>query len=151
MALLLTLIGITLIFAVFTDVFLTLFSDAGKLTVSRLVGKAFWRRLHRLGIRRLKLLYAAGPVAFLATLGAWLLLLAVGGALVYWTYMPSAFAFGEGLDAAARTRFVDALYFSLGYPGYARLWGHRAHNPLAHDGRHALSLVRLGVLLATLS
>lgn len=82
-ALLLTLIGITLIFAVFTDVFLTLFSDAGKLTVSRLVGKAFWRGLHRLGIRLPKLLYAAGPVAFLATIGAWLLLLAVGWALVY--------------------------------------------------------------------
>jgi hypothetical protein len=67
--LLLTLIGIALILAVFTDVFLTLFPDAGKLTVSRLVVKGFWRGLHRLGIRRPKLLYAAGSVAFLATIG----------------------------------------------------------------------------------
>ncbi len=63
MALLLTLIGIALIFAVFRDVFHTLFPYAGKLTVSRLVAKAFWRGLRRLGIRRPRLLYAAGPVA----------------------------------------------------------------------------------------
>ena len=45
MTLLLTLIGIALILAVFTDVFLTLFPDAGKLAVSRLVVKGFWRGL----------------------------------------------------------------------------------------------------------
>lgn len=114
MALLLTLIGATLIFAVFRDVFHTLFPYAGKLTVSRVVTKTFWRGLHRLGVRRPGLLYAVGPVAFFTTIGSWFILPAVGWALVYWPHMPSAFAFGEGLDAAGRGGFVDALYFSFG-------------------------------------
>lgn len=151
MALLLTLIGITLILAVFTDVFLTLFPDAGKLTVSRLVVKGFWRGLHRLGIRRPKLLYAAGPVAFLATIGAWFILLAVGWALVYWPHMPSAFAFGEGLDAAARTGFVDALYFSLGTQATLGYGDIVPTNPWLMMGAMLQALSGLGVLLATLS
>lgn len=65
---LIMLIGITPIFAAFIDVFRTLFPDTGKLTLGRLVAKALWQGLHRLGVRRHGLLYAAGPVAFLATI-----------------------------------------------------------------------------------
>jgi hypothetical protein len=77
-ALLLTLIGATLICAVFIDVFRTLFPYDGKLTASRLVAKTSWRGFHRLGVRRPRLLYAVGPVSFLATIGAWVILLGLG-------------------------------------------------------------------------
>jgi hypothetical protein len=149
--LLLTLIGTTLIFAAFRDVFHTLFPYAGKLTVSRLVAKAFWRGLHRLGVRRPRLLYAAGPVAFLATIGAWVILLAVGWALVYWPHMPSAFAFDEGLDTAARGGFVDALYFSLGTQATLGYGDIVPTNPWLMIGATLQALSGLGVLLAALS
>ncbi len=114
MALLFTLIGITLILAVLRDVFRTLFPYAEKITASRVVIKDLWRGLHRLGVRRLHVLYAAGPLAFLAVVGGWFVLSAVGWAFVYWPHMSSAFSFREGLEAAARGGFLDALYFSLG-------------------------------------
>ena len=146
------MIGMALIFAVFRDVFHTLFPYAGKLTVSRLVVKAFWRGLHRLGVRRRpRLLYAVGPVASLATIGGWVILLAVGWALVYWPYMPDAFAFGEGLDEAARGSFIDALYFSLGTQttlGYGDIV---PTHPWLMMGATLQALSGLGVLLAALS
>lgn len=83
MGLLFTLIGIALILAVLRDVFRTLFPFAEKITASRVVATAFWRGLHRLGARRPLVLYAAGPLAFLAVVGSWFVLSAVGWALVY--------------------------------------------------------------------
>jgi Ion channel len=151
-ALLLTsLIGITLIFAVFRDVFHTLFPYAGKLAVSSLVAKAFWRGLHRLGVRRPQLLYAVGPVAFLATIGGWFVLLAFGWALIYWPHMPSAFAFGEGLDATTRGSFADALYFSLGTQATLGYGDIVPTNPWLMMGTTLQAMSGLGVLLAALS
>ena len=149
------LIGITLIFAAFIDVFRTLFPDAGglalRLTLSRLVAKALWQGLHRLGVRRPRLLYAAGPVAFLATIVGWFMLLGLGWALVYWPYMPSSFAFGEGLDAAARSGFVDALYFSLGTQATLGYGDIVPTNPWLMMGATFQAFSGLGVLLAALS
>ncbi len=151
MAPLLTLVGITLIFAVFIDVFRTLFPYDGKLTVSRLVAKAFWRGFHRLGVRRSRLLYAAGPVAFLTTIGGWGILLAFGWALVYWPHMPSAFAFGEGLDVAARGGFVDALYFSFGTQATLGYGDIVPTNPWLTIAATLQAWSGLGVLLAAIS
>jgi hypothetical protein len=55
-----TLMGIALILAVLRDVFRTLFPYTEKITVSRVVVKVLWRGLHRLGVRRPQVLYAAG-------------------------------------------------------------------------------------------
>lgn len=119
--------------------------------MSRLVAKAFWRGLRRLGVRRPRLLYAAGPVAFLATIGGWVILLAVGWALVYWPHMPSAFAFGEGLDEAARGSFVDALYFSLGTQATLGYGDIVPTNPWLMMCATLQALSGLGVLLAALA
>ncbi len=74
MTILLTLIGIILILAVLRDVFRTLFPYTEKTTAGRVVAKAFWRGLHRLDVRRPQVLYAAGPLAFLAVVGCWFVL-----------------------------------------------------------------------------
>ena len=70
MALLFTLIGIALIFTVLRDVFRTLFPYAEKIAASKVVAKALWRGLHRLGIPRPPVLYVTGPLAFLTVVGA---------------------------------------------------------------------------------
>ena len=78
MTILFTLIGITLILAVLRDAFRTLFPYTEKTTASRVVAKVFWRGLHRLGVRRPQVLYAAGPLAFLGVVGGWFVLLQLG-------------------------------------------------------------------------
>ena len=79
------------------------------------------------------------------------MLLAVGWALVYWPYMPSSFAFGEGLDAAARSGFVDALYFSLGTQATLGYGDIVPTNPWLMMGATFQAFSGLGVLLAALS
>ncbi|CAN5319041.1 hypothetical protein BH24ACT19_BH24ACT19_20480 [soil metagenome] len=114
MDLLFTLIGVTLILAVLTDVFRTLFASAEKGTAGQVLARAFWRGLRRIAaVHRPTILHLAGPIAFLATAGGWFVLSATGWALVYLPHMPSGFSFNMGLDAS-RGGFLDALYFSSG-------------------------------------
>lgn len=151
MALSFTLIGITLILAVLRDIFRTLFPYTEKITASRMVAKVLWRGLHRLGVHRPQVLYAAGPLAFLTVVGGWFVLLAVGWALVYWPHMSSAFSFGEGLDAATRSGFLDALYFSLGTQATVGYGDIVPTNPWLMMSATLQALCGLGVLLAALS
>ena len=70
MTIFVTLLGIVLILAVLRDVFRTLFPYTEKVTASRVVAKVLWRELHRLGVHRPQVLYAAGPLAFLTVVGS---------------------------------------------------------------------------------
>lgn len=79
------------------------------------------------------------------------MLLGLGWTLVYWPYMPSSFAFGEGLDAAARSGFVDALYFSLGTQATLGYGDTVPTNPWLMMGATFQAFSGLGVLLAALS
>ncbi len=151
MDLLFTLIGIALIFAVFRDVFRTLFPYAEKVTASKVVAKAFWRALHRLGVRRPVMLYLAGPVAFLAVIGGWFILSATGWALVYWPHMASEFSFGAGQDTATRGGFFDALYFSLGTQATLGYGDIVPTNPWLMMSAVLQAICGLGLLLAALS
>ena len=151
LALLFTLIGIALILAVLRDVFRTLFPYAEKITASRVVAKAFWRGLHRLGVRRPPVLYAAGPLAFVVVIGGWFVLSAVGWALVYWPHMPSAFSFAAGLDAPTRGGFFDALYFSLGTQATVGYGDIVPTSPWLMMSATLQALCGLGFLLAALS
>ena len=84
MTLLFTLIGIALIFAVLRDVFHTLSPYIEKGAASKVVTKALWRGLHRIGVRRRpEVLYSTGPMALLVVLGGWFILMGFGWALVY--------------------------------------------------------------------
>jgi hypothetical protein len=65
--------------------------------------------------------------------------------------MPSAFAFGEGLDAPSRGGFVDALYFSLGTQATLGYGDIVPTNPWLKMGATLQALSGLGVLLAALS
>lgn len=151
MALSFTLLGIALVFAVLRDVFRTLFPHAEKITASKVLAKALWRGLHWLGVRRHPVLYAAGPLAFLAVTGGWFVLLAVGWALFYWPHMPGAFSFDSGADAANRNGFFDALYFSLGTQATVGYGDIVPTAPLLMMSAMLQSMCGLGILLAALS
>src|SRR4051812_24406367 len=54
-----------------------------------------------------------GPLSYIAVVGTWAALLAVGWALVFLPQLPQGFNFDLQLDPAAHSGFLDALYVSL--------------------------------------
>jgi hypothetical protein len=68
-------------------------------------------RLTARGTRTVGLL--AGPLSYVAVVGTWAMLLALGWALIFLPQLPQGFTFGSGLDPAEHSGFFDALYISL--------------------------------------
>jgi hypothetical protein len=108
-----TVLGIALIALALRDIFDVLFHPLGRGLIARRVVRgiaALVRRAPR-GAGTLGLL--AGPLSYIAVVGTWAVLLAVGWALVFWPQLPQGFYFDPGLDPAAHSGFPDALYVSL--------------------------------------
>ncbi len=112
MTVLLTILGVILIFVALLDIFLLLFHPTGH-GMNQVIAHTIWRTFRRIGGRWREALVLAGPVAFLCVLASWIILLVVGWALIYWPLLPDAFNFDPGLEAATHTQFTDALYLSL--------------------------------------
>ncbi len=108
-----TLLGVTLIVLALRDVFHQLFHPSGAGSVSGMLMKAVWRAFRLVAWRYPSLLALAGPSALVAVIANWVVLLAVGFALVYWPRLPGGFAFATALDPSQEGGFVDALYLSL--------------------------------------
>ena len=108
-----TVSGVVLILLALRDIFDVLFHPLGRGMVARRVVRgiaALVRRAPR-GAGTLGLL--AGPLSYIAVVGTWATLLAVGWALVFWPQLPQGFTFDPGLDPATHSGFIDALYVSL--------------------------------------
>ena len=109
---LLTVAGAALIFIALRDVFDVLFHESGRAALSTAITRTVWRAFRALAERRRPQVFVlAGPVALLAVVALWALLLILGWALVYWPHMPDSFNLGSGVDPSAR--FVDSLYLSM--------------------------------------
>lgn len=113
MTVLLTLIGFGLVLFVLRDVFHEIFHPTGVGTLSGALARTIWRLYRPLATRRPAALSLAGPTTFAAAIMAWLVLLTVGWALVYWPYMPEQFLFATGLDPEQQDGFLDAVYHSM--------------------------------------
>ena len=109
---LLTLAGIVLIALTLRDVFETLFHPLGRGRIGHWVAKGTAGAVGALLPRRPGRALA-GPAAFVAVLGFWTALLAVGWALVFLPYMPGGYSYPDGVDPAAHDGFFDALYVSM--------------------------------------
>jgi hypothetical protein len=108
---LITLVGAVMVALTLRDVFLTLFRPAGKRLASRKVVSSVWWLLWTLAERRPGTIELAGPSALLATLVAWVGLIAAGWTLVYWPHMPEDFTFSR--SPTERGTLFDAFYLSL--------------------------------------
>lgn len=107
-----TLLGIALILVALRDIFDVLFHPLGRGIVARRVVRGVTGIAKRIpGRGSVGLL--AGPLSYVAVVGTWALLLAVGWALVFFPQLPDGFTYGPGLDPAQNSGFVDALYISL--------------------------------------
>ena len=108
---LLTVAGAFLVLLALRDVFDVLFHEMGRAVLSHAVMRAVWRPFHAIGRRRRGLFTLAGPLALVAVVACWALLLILGFALIYWPHMPHGFNYGSGVGS--KGTFVDAIYVSV--------------------------------------
>lgn len=109
---LLTAAGALVVGIAIRDVFHTLWHPSGRGALSDLVLRSAWRlgrRVRRHG--RPGMLTA--PAGLLMVIVLWLVLLVLGGALVYVAHMPEAFVLDPGIDREDRGGFLDAVYLSM--------------------------------------
>ena len=108
---LLTIAGVLLILTALRDVFDVLFHESGPAVLSHFVIRGVWRSFHVVAQRRESLFTLAGPIALIAVVVTWAVLLVLGWALVYWPHMPDAYNFGSGVGE--KGAFADSLSVSL--------------------------------------
>jgi len=111
--LILSLLGIGLIFAALRDIFDTLFHPSGKGMLSRTLPRPLWRGSRWISAHYPTVRELCGPVALLAVIASWVVLLAVGWSLVLWPHLIEGFSFDPELTPSTRGGFTDALYLSL--------------------------------------
>jgi hypothetical protein len=103
-----TAVGVVLVLAALRDIFHTIWHPSGRGRLSRWIMRAVWR----VGRGRRALRRLTGPLAMVVVVLAWVLLILLGWALVYWPHLPDGFVFGGSLDPAHRAGLLDAVYLS---------------------------------------
>jgi Ion channel len=107
-----TAAGVGMIALAGRDIFDVLFHPEGRGTVARPLSRGVWSIFRRGSRGGAGISPAAGPIALLAVIASWALLLVGGWALVFWPHMPDAFRFASGAGAQD-AGLVDAVYLSL--------------------------------------
>ncbi|MET3859909.1 hypothetical protein ABIE38_000819 [Dietzia sp. 2505] len=105
-----TLVGVGIIALGLTDVFRALMHPRSEATLSKVVFSALWAVSRRFGHR---LGSAVGPAGMVVTVLIWVLLQAVGWALVYLPNVPEGFDYSSGIDPGRYTVAAEAFYVSL--------------------------------------
>ncbi|HET9591560.1 MAG TPA: potassium channel family protein [Solirubrobacterales bacterium] len=108
-----TVLGVVLIVLALRDIFDVLFHPLGRGTITRRVVRGMAALARRAPGKSGTLGLLVGPLSYIAVVGTWAALLAVGWALVFWPQLPQGFNFDPQLDPAAHSGFLDALYVSL--------------------------------------
>ena len=113
MAALCIIAGILLIGSASHDVFHTLFHPAGRGAMSDYAARMVWKAFRPLARRNYQSITLAGPVAIIAIMAMWIVLVVFGFALIYLPYIQSRYVFASGIPDHPRN-IVDALNVSLG-------------------------------------
>lgn len=108
-----TLVGVALIALALRDIFDVLFHPLGKGVIARRIVQGVSVVARRAPRGRSTLGLLAGPLSYVAVVGTWTALLALGWAFIFWPQMPGGFNYSQGLVPAQHAGFVDALYVSL--------------------------------------
>jgi hypothetical protein len=100
--------GAVLVLVALRDIFHTIWHPSGRGALSHRLMGAVWR----VGRRRRALGPLTGPLGMVVVVLAWVLLIQLGWALVYWPHLPDGFVFGSSLDPTSRAGLLDAVYVS---------------------------------------
>lgn len=104
----LTLVGLVIVAAVLWEVFDDLFHPADSGALSDWIGRTLFH-----AFRGRRLFPFAGPSALLAVIGAWVVGLVIGFALIYVGHFPDGFRTSTGALPPAGRPMLSALYFSF--------------------------------------
>ncbi|QFG21262.1 potassium channel family protein [Actinomadura sp. WMMB 499] len=107
-----SLVGVALIMATLRDLFHTLWHPTRHGGLSRLVMAALWKLAKHLRARK-RVVGLVGPLAMVAVVAMWALIIVLGWAVVYWPHMPEAFAFSSGSGLSREPELLDSVYLSL--------------------------------------
>jgi hypothetical protein len=108
------ILGLLLVAAALHDMFHTLFHPSGRGALAEFISFRVWHLFRRAFPARHAKLSLAGPLAFLATVFVWGLMIVSGFALVYYPFLGRAFVMVTGLDIDHHKTFFDAVNVSLG-------------------------------------
>ncbi len=114
MAVLCVVAGLAMIGVAFHDLFRTLFHPAGRGALSDWLARGVWRTCRAITRKGWNIITFAGPYAMLAIIAAWVSLIVLGNALIYWRFLGSHFVMAPGLDIHHHSGFFDALNVSIG-------------------------------------
>jgi hypothetical protein len=89
-----TAVGAVIVLVALRDIFHTIWHPSGRGGLSRRLMGAVWR----MGRRRRAWGPLTGPLAMVTVVLAWVLLILLGWALVYWPHLPDGFTFGSNLN-----------------------------------------------------
>lgn len=103
-----TVAGALLVLIALIDVFQTLLRPSATGRLTHLIFRGAWA----VARRRPRARVASGALTVLLTIGLWVVLIAVGWALVYLPHVPDGFAY-SGVDPDRYLPFFEALTFSL--------------------------------------
>ena len=112
MTIVLTFVGLLLIFVSFYEQFQTLFHPAGHGTITDWISRTVWVIFKRFARRRAALLSLAGPFALIAIILTWATFVALGCALIYYPRLAS-FAVPQDLAGRWHPSFLNALNISF--------------------------------------
>jgi Ion channel len=101
--------GALLLLLTLRDIFHTLWHPGAGGSLSEVIIRVIWRagrRRRRRGHPRA----VTGPIALLAVVVTWLVLVVLGGALIYAPHLPEGFVYGPGVEP--RAPVLDAVYMS---------------------------------------
>ena len=108
--LLYTVAGVALVLVACRDIFDSLFHPEGNASVGRAVARSVWIVVRRLSGGRSRAFALAGPLAMIAVITTWAVLLVVGWTFVFLPHVDDGFRVPA---AAAGGDLVDALNISL--------------------------------------
>jgi hypothetical protein len=103
------LMGILIVVWTLQEVFQDLFQPSGSGALSSWIGK----RMFKAGRRFHWLLPIAGPLSIVMVLISWVLLVALGFSLIYWSEFPTAFQHSQSESADPFGKAIAVFYFSL--------------------------------------
>lgn len=110
MAVVLVVAGVAIVAIAVFDIFATILNPEDEGWITTWIAWTVWRVIQLLPIQ---LMTYAGPLAYVAVLVSWTLLLVTGGALIYWPFIPDAFAFDSGIPEDHRSGLLTAFYLSF--------------------------------------